>query len=1160
MNLTCSDLGEQSRVLDLTDVVAPSETFSFLQFVGRTKIRTIQTRAFSGLIVRYLQLDSLGVRIVEPEAFLGVSDLQYIDVSHNHISGIVDSGTFAVDTELKSLDVCCNDIESVSSKAFELVGGPSLTDLNLAGNRLTLLPDGVFANLTGLENLDLSGNRLNNVTRPLFEDNYSLRRLRLANNRISYIESTVFHSLSSLEELVLENNELSILPARVFSRLFSLRTLTLQGNRLGAVPSNVLPIQYPAAATQVPFSPILSLNLDRNRIVNLTQVEISGLSSLRTLTLAANRLTAIPTRYFVGLRSIKFLDLSRNNISSELNAPSLEGLTSLLLLNLSSNNIERISSRTFGASLQTLDLSDNDSPKYIASDVFENAENLTNLYMRNSGLSSFSRYVFSSIVSLENLDLSDNSITKVYYSYFENLPYLRQVDLSKNNIDFIHPDAFVNTSRLSRVAFDENQLTNIPVDIVNNLSNLQYFTLAHNRIGNLTALQSVSVNILNVTGNEISDIVDGAFNGTPELSELYLSQNRLTRIRASMFSGLKFLNRLDLSDNLISTIDIGSFQSLPYLMSLSLHGNQLNSIEPGTFMGLSSIYSLDLSGNRLVSHVTEGLRLSSLRDLILDDNDIISFNVSHFVYFESSLQRLSLRRNRISELQFDHDYVFLFLLDLGENRVTDQIFHSLQHARSLKILKLDDNDISSVPTVAGFSQSLTDLDLSNNALTDSSLATIVQLRRLQQLRLDGNLIGNLSAADWGLLADSLSVLSLSNNRLTSLDQIDKLWSLTQLTVDNNLIESLPDAMFQTLYYVDVVSLRGNRMTTIGQSTLDGLEQKCTQLDLSSNYIMTVHPQAFHRLKNMKRLNLSSNAIKELVLPPIMDQLSELLLSNNRLTKFPDGLRDLRNMTVLSLYNNTMESLPPVDIGKEFGMTLVDLSHNRLRNVDEIRFVGSLNVVNISDNELSDISAEVLADATFIGELNLSNNALGRLPLAVTRAVGRIGRLYASRCSLTSLDNWVVDKSSTTRLVELSLSENRLTVLPLIVVESVFESLEHLDLRGNLLTTLNRELYWQSEVHRLSLAGNPWLCDCELNWLRYEGLLIDNATCWTPSATTGQHVVCYDLDDDCNHDYYYQSELPYNPNTTDRCGSTALTGLHRPIRNVRSSTRRFILSV
>ena len=1112
-NLSCSDLGEQSRVMDFSSVVASA--FSYLQFFGRTKIRTIQTRAFSGLRVQRLRLDSLGVRDIESGAFLGVSDLTDVNVSHNHISGSVDSGMFAADTALSSLDISDNDIESLSSHVFALAGGSSIRELRLADNRLMVLPDLAFANLTGLEHLDLSGNRLTNLTQPLFDELFSLRRLLLANNRLSSLHPTQFNYLQHLDQLALENNELSSLPASVFSQLSSLRTLTLQGNRLTAVYSNVFPTIY---------SNLTTLNLDRNRFADLAQIGISGISSLETLTLAANRLTTIPTGYFDGLSSVKHLDLSRNNISSVLNESSFKGLTSLMSLNLSSSNIARISARTFGSSIRTLDLSKNDHLQDIDSDFLENAVNLTDLYMRSSDLS-YETYGRNVLDSLENLDLYDNSIRYVNFRLFDYFPSLRRVDLSKNRINAISFSNSHNASLVSHVTVDDNRFSEMPVDVMSKLLNLRDLSLAHNSIEKVPILQSQSVVVLNLTGNIVSDIVDGAFNSTPNIRELYLGQNRLTSIRSSMFSDLKSLDHLDLSDNLISTIDVGSFQSLQRLTYLSLHGNKLASIAPGTFIGLYRINTLVLSANRLVSDVTEGLgQLDSLQYLILDNNHIISFNISYFFQFKSAPHWISLRRNRISELQLGQGW-FSFrptFLDLGENQITDDIFRSLQHLSYLQTLKLDGNNIRSVPTVGAFNGSLTELDLSNNALNDSSLTTIVQLRRLRQLRLDGNSISNLSTVDWGFLASSLSVLSLSNNRLTSLDQIGKLWSLTHLNVDNNLIESIPDAAFQPLYELEVLSMRGNRLTTIEQSTLNGLEQKCTQLDLSSNYIESVHPDSFHRLKNIRRLNLSNNTIKELVLPPTMDQLTELLLSNNQLTKFPGGLYNMRSINVLSLHNNLIDSMPSFDISSESGVRVVDLSHNRLRIVDQVHFVGSLNVVNISGNELTDIDADVLADATFISELSLSSNALGRLPVAVTLAVDRIARLYADRCSLTSLDNWVVS-SPTTRLVELSLSANRLTVLPSSVIATVSSSLEHLDVRGNLLSTLDSEIYFSrsfpGDLSRLSLTGNPWLCDCQLAWLQYAYVEIDNATCWTPSTTTGQQVRCYDVDD-CN--LYYEA--------------------------------------
>jgi len=1141
--LKCSDLGEQSRVPDLT--AAQSKPFQNVTFIGRTKIRTIQSRAFSGLGLRVfsLLLSGLGVRHIERGAFLGLGMIKFldaIDVSRNHISGFVDLGTFAVDHPVLSLNICCNDIESLSSNALQSATNSLLRYLNLAHNRLTVLPDRVFANLTWLKDLYLNGNRLTSLTSSLFKDLSRLRRLNLANNRISYIHQSVFNSLSELDQLWLENNELSFLPALVFNRLNSLRSLTLHGNRLSAIHS----IDLPA------YSNLLTLNLNRNRIVNLTQVEISGLTSLKTLMLAVNRVTVIPVGYFAGFGSVEVLDLNGNNISGTLSASSLEGLTSMTLLNLSSNNINRISTRTFGASLRTLDLSDNLGIKYLPRGVFGNAENLTNLYMRKCRLTWTSRGVFNNLTLLENIDLSDNFISRVSSSSFENLPSLGHIDLSKNNIYAITANAFVDTSRLSNVSLDENRLSKVPVDIMSNLSNLRSLMLAHNSIGKLHALlQLQSVNVLNLTGNSISDIVDGAFNRTPQIRELYLDENQLTRIKLLMFSGLRYLTHLDLSDNLISTIDVGSFLSMSRLVYLSLRGNQLTSLEPETFIHLYSIRILDISANRLVSHIAEAVqRLYPLQELILDDNDITSFDVNLLANSEQALRLLSLRRNRISQLQFNNDFQFSFsFLDLGENQITGEIFDGLSRMRFLKTLKLDGNDIDSVPTVGKLNVTLTELDLSNNGLTDNSLATVVQLRRLRQLRLDGNFITDLSAADWSQLAHSLQVLSLSNNRLTSLNQIDKLWSLTQLNVDNNRITSIPDAMFQTLYDLKVLSMRDNQMTTIGQSTLDGLEQTCTHLDLSSNFISHVHSKAFYRLKNIKHLNLSNNAIRELVLPPIMNRLSELLLSNNRLTRFPDGLRHMRSITVLSMRNNTIESLPALDIGNKFGVKLVDLSRNQLREVDQVRFVGLLNVVNVGENELADTGAATWADVTFIEQLNLSNNALRRLPAGVTLIIDRIAHLYADRCSLTSLDDWVVAKSPLlTRLVELSLSGNRLMALPKSVIASVSTSLKRLDIRGNLFTTLDPDVFYGRaspyNLRRLWLAGNPWLCNCQLAWLRHVNFQLDNATCWTPSTTTHQHVACYNISD-CPVPDYEEEYLDYPNEDKFVCETTTPTGLH-----------------
>jgi len=230
------------------------------------------------------------------------------------------------------------------------------------------------------------------------------------------------------------------------------------------------------------------------------------------------------------------------------------------------------------------------------------------------------------------------------------------------------------------------------------------------------------------------------------------------------------------------------------------------------------------------------------------------------------------------------------------------------------------------------------------------------------------------------------------------------------------------------------------------------------------------------------------------------------------------------------------------------VTLVDLSYNHLRDINKVRFIGSINVIDLGNNRLRDIGADVLADATFITELILSNNALGKLPVGVTFAVDRIARLRADKCSLTSLDNWVVPRSLTTRLVELSLSSNRLAILPPAVIRSVSSSLERLDVRGNLLSTFDRNSHFgrssscipSDHSCRLLLAGNPWNCGCQLAWLRSLAVTIDYATCWSPPTTTGQHVLCYDVDN-CPVRSAYKNDI--HRRNLDVCEIAAPPGLY-----------------
>ena len=81
--------------------------------------------------------------------------------------------------------------------------------LLLLNNRLSSLPSGAFANLSGLQRLDLSNNFLDRLPRMAFGDLANLTELQLRNNSLRALDAALLRPLPRLRHLDLSLNGLS---------------------------------------------------------------------------------------------------------------------------------------------------------------------------------------------------------------------------------------------------------------------------------------------------------------------------------------------------------------------------------------------------------------------------------------------------------------------------------------------------------------------------------------------------------------------------------------------------------------------------------------------------------------------------------------------------------------------------------------------------------------------------------------------------------------------------------------------------------------------------------------------------------------------------------------------------------------------------------------
>ena len=115
----------------------------------------------------------------------------------------------------------------------------SCTSLNLFGNNLSSLPQGIFQGLSNLKTLLLSDNNLRSLPQGIFQGLFNLQGLDLDDNNLTSLPQGIFQGLSNLQWLTLSDNNLSSLPEGIFQGLSNLQHLWLSDNNLSSLPEGI---------------------------------------------------------------------------------------------------------------------------------------------------------------------------------------------------------------------------------------------------------------------------------------------------------------------------------------------------------------------------------------------------------------------------------------------------------------------------------------------------------------------------------------------------------------------------------------------------------------------------------------------------------------------------------------------------------------------------------------------------------------------------------------------------------------------------------------------------------------------------------------------------------------------------------------------------------
>ncbi|XP_077059212.1 leucine-rich repeats and immunoglobulin-like domains protein 1 [Siphateles boraxobius] len=420
-------------------------------------------------------------------------------------------------------------------------------------------------------------------------------------------------------------------------------------------------------------------------------------------------------------------------------------------------------------------------------------------------------------------------------------------------------------------------------------------------------------------------------------------------------------------------------------------------------------------------------------------------------------------------------------LNLSHNKLTAVDMDILSNLPYLREVRLDHNELTSIPSFGDAAATVVTLFLHHNKIR----------------RLEGSLLQNFSA---------LETLDLSNNDITELREhcFPPGLQIKDLHLSSNRIVHLEFGALKNLAgSLQILRLSRNRLTHL---PVKGLElPKLTQLELSRNRLRLIEGLTFQGLSSLEVLKLQRNNISKLTDGAFwgLARMRVLHLDYNNLREVNSGsLYGLESLLQLYLSNNSISYFNPEGWGFCERLRELNLSYNNLTKLSEGSFAKLVNLISLrlGHNSIIHIMEGAFRGLSSLRTLELDHNDIS-------------GTIEDTNGAFTGLEN----------LNKLTLFGNKIKS----VAKKAFsglEALEHLNLGENAIRSIQPEAFSKMKNLRyLHIQSDSFLCDCQLDWfpewLVTRGLQPGvQATCAHPENLKGtsiyqappQSFVCHDL--------------------------------------------------
>jgi len=888
---------------------------------------------------------------------------------------------------------------------------------------------------------------LENTNFSAIQSQHTIKLRLLCNDALLYQSSLTpgsFRPLNELRELAIEYCKIGNLSAGAFSGLHDLRNLTIKTHNTDWLPMS---LEIDSKAFSEELSLLERLDLSSNNIWNIPDGVLCPLHKLLFLNLTQNRVRNIAGFQFGGTvasqrcgGNLKVLDLSNNSIDS-LPASALSGLSRLEHLNLESNAISLVAERALEglSSLIVLNLADNKLVT-LPPELFSDSRRLKKLKLNNNSINVLAPGLFNELKELVVLDLSSNELTAewVNAATFAGLRHLVMLDLSHNRINKLEPTIFRDLHLLQILRLEDNAIATIPENSFSSLSNVHTLLLSDNK---LSAIQSHTfkglglLSLLSLENNDIETIHPDALQNATGLEELHLNGNKLYEVPAAL-KDTPNLKTLDLGDNHIAYLDNTTFANLPQVYGLRLTENNIVNITRGVFDKMTSLKILNLSYNK-IRNVEAGSFDSNvnLHAIRLDGNYIK--DIQKVFQKLTNLQWLNISDNQIEKFDYSYIPTGLKWLDIHANLITVLNNHfEIENTLSLNTFDASSNRITEI-TRSAIPDSVEVLSLSDNLISKVQSYTFFKKNNLTRVDLFGNRITSLEP-------NSLRISPEPNKTLPEFYiggnpyECDCRMDWLQNVNSDNRARNQPKLMDLDSIYCKLLFSRGRPYVPLVEAT-------------PSQFLCSYD---FHCWKTCHCCDFDACDC-EMTCPTNCTCYHDQQWSANVVDCSHAG------------YENSLPGQIPMDA------TQLYLDGNVIKTIGSHAFIGRKKLTMLF---LNGSSIEIIHNRTFNGLkklelLHLEDNQINELKGYEFEGLESLRELYLQNNKITSIHNATFQYLSSLRI--LRLDHNSISQF------AVWE------LSGSIMS--------------LSLASNPWSCDCEYTRRFREWLQITEAVVTDMSA-------------------------------------------------------------